>query len=78
MLLTVDRIEEGVAILPGEDISYSVKLQDIAFEIKEGDVLECEIIDGKIKVISISQKEKQEATSRVESLLEKLRKKAKK
>lgn len=77
MLLTVDRIEEGFAILVGEDASYSLALQDISFDIKEGDVLECELTDGNIKVISASKKEKKEAVSRIESLLDKLRKKSK-
>ncbi len=77
MLLTVDRIEEGFAILVGEDTSYSLALQDISFEINEGDILECELTDSNIKVISISQSEKKEAVSRIESLLDRLRKKSK-
>lgn len=73
MKVTVDRIEEGIAVLlirPEEDYEIQLPIKYLPQEVKEGSILNINM--------EIDEQETEKARERVSSLINKLRNKNKK
>lgn len=74
MRITVDRIENGIAVCQGENEEiYNILLRDIGFDINEGDTLDCELSDGIIRVKNVDKEYEAQKRKRINDLYMKLK-----
>lgn len=74
ILITVDRIEEGLAVFVGDNEQiYNLPLDAIGFDVSEGDICNAKLEDGKLIILSKNEAVKEKRCDYINNLFDKLK-----